>query len=244
VSWSPVVELRQYALHPGARDVLIELFDTHFLESQEELGMKIIGQFRDLDDPDRFTWLRGFPSMAERPGPLQAFYTGPVWKAHASAANATMIDSDNVLLLRPLHAGSTFRLPDRRPAPGATTRGRALVEAVVVSLARGVTPAEATSFERDAAMAAGEAGGSLLASFITEEAENNFPALPVREGERVLVWFLGFADRDRHDTAGLDRIAADVRGPGGPPLHLRLAPTSRSHLGDEAILLSRSASST
>lgn len=31
---------------------------------------------------------------------LKAFYTGPVWKAHLEAANATMINSDNVLLLR------------------------------------------------------------------------------------------------------------------------------------------------
>ncbi len=44
----PVVELRQYTLHPGKRDVLIDLFDREFLETQEEVGMRIIGQFRDL----------------------------------------------------------------------------------------------------------------------------------------------------------------------------------------------------
>src|SRR5262245_46474960 len=96
-----VVELRQYTLHPGQRDVLIELFDREFVESQESQGMTVIGQFRDLDNPDRFVWLRGFRNMAERAEGLKAFYTGPVWKAHREAANATMIDSDNVLLLRP-----------------------------------------------------------------------------------------------------------------------------------------------
>src|SRR5437762_8078427 len=93
-----VVELRQYTLHPGKRNVLIDLFDREFVESQEVLGMKIIGQFRDLDNPNRFVWLRGFHDMPSRAQALNNFYGGPVWKAHREAANATMIDSDNVLL--------------------------------------------------------------------------------------------------------------------------------------------------
>src|SRR5204863_6636074 len=89
----PIVELRQYTLHRGKRDVLIDLFDREFIEPQETLGMNILGQFRDLDDPDRFVWLRGFRDMASRAAALQAFYGGPVWKAHRETANATMIDS-------------------------------------------------------------------------------------------------------------------------------------------------------
>ena len=49
-----VVELRQYTLKPGSRDALIELFDREFVETQEALGMAVLGQFRDLDDPERF----------------------------------------------------------------------------------------------------------------------------------------------------------------------------------------------
>src|SRR5258708_2755078 len=56
----PIVELRQYTLHPGKRDVLIDLFDREFVESQEALGIKVIGQFRDVGNPNRFVWLRGF----------------------------------------------------------------------------------------------------------------------------------------------------------------------------------------
>ena len=52
--------------------------------------------------------------------------------------------------------------------------------------------------------------------------ENSFPALPVREGERVFVWFAGFADR-----AGFERAA---RLNGDHLQVLRLAPTSRSLL--------------
>jgi hypothetical protein len=43
----PVLELRQYTLQPGQRDVLIDLFDRHLVESQEAVGMTVMGQFRD-----------------------------------------------------------------------------------------------------------------------------------------------------------------------------------------------------
>src|SRR5439155_25048962 len=47
----PIVELRQYTLHPGKRDAFIDLFERQFIESQEAVGTRMIGQFRDLDDP-------------------------------------------------------------------------------------------------------------------------------------------------------------------------------------------------
>jgi hypothetical protein len=203
VRWSPIVELRQYVLHPGQRDVLIDLFDRELVEPQEDVGMKVIGQFRDLDDPDRFVWLRGFSDMESRAKSLAAFYGGPVWKAHSAAANATMIDSGNVLLLRPARDGSAFALDGERGSRGG------FVLATVL-------PLEAAP--------SSEGDGSILGSFVTEESENTFPSLPVREGERVFVAFAGFADRDRLDRAAerqTDR-AAEV---------LRLEPTSRSLLG-------------
>src|SRR4051794_20087677 len=62
----PIVELRQYTLRGGRRDELIALFEREFIESQDAVGAHVIGTFRDLDDPDRFVWLRGFPDMAAR----------------------------------------------------------------------------------------------------------------------------------------------------------------------------------
>src|SRR5260370_4034349 len=73
-----VVELRQYTLHEGTRERLIDLFENEFIESQEALGIRVIGPFRDLEDHNRFVWLRGFPDMDERSGMLAAFYDGPV----------------------------------------------------------------------------------------------------------------------------------------------------------------------
>ena len=169
--WSPVVELRQYTLHPGARDTLIDLFDAELVETQEAEGMDVIGQFRDVDDPDRFVWLRGFPSMEQRAESLAAFYGGPVWKAHRDVANATMLDSDDVHLLRPVDTG--FALEGRR-------RGEAggLVATWITPLAD--EPPVTT--------------GSVLGSFVTEPSENTFPALRVRDDGPWRVTFAGFPD--------------------------------------------------
>jgi len=124
-----IVELRQYTLHPGKRDVLIDLFDRQFVESQEALRMKIIGQFRDLDNPNRFVSLRGFRDMPSRVQALKDFYGGPTWKAHREAANATMIDSSNVLLLHPATPSSGFSLESktRPPAGSDETRSELIV---------------------------------------------------------------------------------------------------------------------
>src|SRR5207249_8895723 len=128
----PIVKPRQYTLRPGKRDVLIDLFDREFVESQEALGMKVIGQFRDLDNPNRFVWLRGFRDMPSRAQALKDFYGGPVWKAHHEAANATMIDSDNVLLLHPATPTSGFSLGSKeRPRVVATEARSELIVATI-----------------------------------------------------------------------------------------------------------------
>ncbi|MER7443901.1 NIPSNAP family protein [Micromonospora avicenniae] len=72
------VELRRYTLRAGRRDELIDLFDREFVESQEESGMAVQGQFRNLDRPDQFAWLRGFADMRSRRTSLAAFYSEPV----------------------------------------------------------------------------------------------------------------------------------------------------------------------
>ncbi|WP_240617254.1 NIPSNAP family protein [Nocardioides speluncae] len=178
-----VVELRQYTLEPQQRDVLVDIFDTHLVESQEELGMRVLGQFYDLDRPDRFVWLRGYRDMASRLAGLTAFYGhSAAWRTYGPAAAATMIDSDDVHLLRPTRpvSGLLPRLP-----VGATER----------SDARFVC-----SF--------GTAPGELLASFETEPAANDFPRLPVHEGVDVRVQL---ARSDAPSAPGLLRLAPTAR---------------------------------
>jgi quinol monooxygenase YgiN len=230
-----IVELRQYTLKPAQRDVLIALFERHFIEPQEEAGAWVIGQFRDLDDPDRFVWLRGFADMPSRAAALQAFYTGGVWRAHRDAANATMIDSDNVLLLRPACPASAFTAGTRPPA-GAGGPGRgSLVTATICAVEPARTDELVAHFFEQVKPALAGTGAEVVAAYVTESSPNNFPALPVREGENVLVWFARFPDRAAHQ-AHADALERSPRWRelrarlSAPPQTLRLAPTARSEL--------------
>ena len=221
----PVVELRQYRLRPGQREVLVELFDREFVESQEAEGMAIVGQFRDLDDPDRFVWIRGFDDMPSRARALAAFYGGPAWKAHSAEANATMIDSDNVLLLRPVTAQSGFPAPATARLPaGATPPGSARILVTLYYRDQPFDDDFADFFGRRARAALIEAGATPLACLQTEHAENTFPALPVRTGENVFASLARFPSE-----AHLDGYLRQI-GSSGAAQQLRLAPTVRSLL--------------
>lgn len=192
-----IVELRRYTLREGRRDDLITLFDREFVEPQEELGMAVLGQFRDLDRPDQFVWLRGFPDMPSRRAGLTSFYSGPVWAKHGPEANATMLDSDDVLLLREIVAVPVF---DRGP-----TDPESVLHATIW-YRTGPFPDPAQSPK------------DTVAVLRTEYAANDFPGLPVREGEHALVWLT-------RSPVQLDVPAEVVKTE-----NFRLRPTDRSTL--------------
>jgi quinol monooxygenase YgiN len=236
----PVVELRQYTLVPGGREELISLFEREFIETQEATGMIVIGQFRDLNNPDRFVWLRGFNDMDTRAAQLHEFYGGSVWKAHRDAANATMIDSDNVLLLRPASPGFGFDLRHaKRPPIRRTAEREELLVATIYHLGQTSGADFATFFEHDLQPHLAETGVSVLASFVTENHPNTFPALPVREDENVFIWFSRFPDRGAYEQCAAvvaesmrqketaPKLSALIKG---QPEVLLLSPTARSLL--------------
>jgi hypothetical protein len=227
-----VFELRQYTLRPGRRDDLIDLFDRELVETQEAVGAQVLGQFRDLDDDDRFVWLRGFADMPTRGEALRAFYGGPVWQAHRDKANETMIDSDDVLLLRPV---TGLDLTDRTRG-GETT----LVTVTLYHLPPGGEDAFLEFFATDVTPMLTSTGAPPLAVLRTLRADNNFPALPVRENENVVAWiatFPGAAELAEHvrELGRENRWSYDVlpmltKQLASPPQQLQLAPTSRSLL--------------
>lgn len=196
-----VIEFRQYTLHPGRRDELIELFEREFVESQELLGMRVIGTFRDLRDPDRFVWLRAFVDMAGRREALAAFYGGPVWREHGPAANATMIDSDDVRLLEPV-SGEFAAVPraavGARPGPSR-----------VLALVRVGADTELPDLDVP------------LVTLRTAPYANDYPALPIRE-EPAAVAFARYPD-----ATALHAGRTALAGTEGVEL-LELEPTGRS----------------
>jgi len=154
-------------------------------------------------------------------------------------ANATMVDSDNVLLLRPARPTSGFFLDARdRPPRDIQEVPPGLVEATILSFE---TPPDANFldfFEGTLAPVLTKSGASILSYFVTEESPNTFPALPVREGEQVFVWFSSFRDQAAYDehVAVLAREEEwhdqvwkpMVRRLKAAPSVLKLAPTARS----------------
>ncbi|MEQ1491149.1 MAG: hypothetical protein ABL932_11425 [Terricaulis sp.] len=206
-----IYEFRDYMLQPGQRETLIDLFEREFIEPQEALGAHVRAIFRDLDRPDHFVWMRSFATAQSRFAALDGFYTGPVWKAHRGAANATIVDSDNVMQLRPVS--------------GSLNDGAGASE--FVSTAYFLTPnAESdfiAAFLRDIVPTLGAAAP--FASFVTDHAPNAYPPLPVRENETVLFTLA------RTDVRTNEGVAEKLGGMlMAPPEVRRLQPTARSPL--------------
>ncbi len=182
------IELRRYRMKPGRRDDLVALFEEHFIETQEACGMVPLGHYRDLDNDDAFVWLRGFPRFEDRAAALTAFYVeSDAWRANRDAANDTMIDSDDVLLLRPARERSGFDLRGMvRPQRSAHDQVQGFLWVCVMMLEMPASEATVTAFERDALPLISTAANG-VSYFITEERRNDFPKLPVRENEYAFV---------------------------------------------------------
>ena len=197
--------------------------------------MSLIGQFRDLDAPGHFVWMRGFDGMEARKAALEAFYGGPVWQAHREAANATLADNDDVLLLKPPVAAARFDLPPRQPI-GADLGPASLIGLTIQALDGPLGPDFVDRFEGEVRPALEAAGARVAAWMVVEANPNTFPRLPVREGEQVLVWVGRFAGTTAHadhlfraERAGLgDGFGVVSRR--GVIQRLRLESTARSRL--------------
>lgn len=174
--------------------------------------------------------------MPARRQALENFYGGPVWAAHRDAANATMVDSDNVLLLRPAWAGAAQDLPADRAVPEARGAAPGVLDATVFHLHGPATP-ELLDYCRQQMDPALRAGGARhTAWYCSDASPNTFPRLPVREGEHVLLGLALFGDSDAFDTfarsGAWERGVAPGLAPwlaGAPETH-RLQPTARSAL--------------
>lgn len=223
-----VVELRQYTMKPGKRDALIKLFEREFVETQEAVGIDVIGTFHDADDPDRFVWLRGYRDMEARGRALTTFYSGPVWKAHRDAAVATMEDTENVLLLCPAWDGSGFSPGGRRAPPGASSLPTDFVMAAICHFEPDMPDDFIESFRTRMPRQCEAAGATLVGALVSEPSLNNYPPHPIREGEHVFVWVVQFPGAASARPVLLPPELA--RAMCKPMEVLRLQPTARSRV--------------
>lgn len=206
-----VTELRQHTLRGGQRDTLVSLFEREFVVSLKEAGCFMRGTFRDLVDPKRFVRFRGFANMESRRQASETFYDGFVWRTHGEAANSTMIDSDNELLLKPVTSG-TMDVPNEQSEHGASGH----CSACLCYMNGGSTDEFSTFFRTAVRARLAELGVAPKMELQTETAQNTFLRLPVREREQVFAWigslsgveeFRSFQDRWTAQAGWMDSAA-------------------------------------
>ncbi|MGZ3181023.1 MAG: NIPSNAP family protein [Telluria sp.] len=182
-----VIELRRYTIQPGRRADFARYFETYFPEAFQQLGAIAFGQFFERARPNCFAWLRGFRDMDARLAVNRQFYHGPVWAEHKPAVNSLIVDSDDVLLLRPAFPGSGLTA---LRAVDAVNEGRAHGVAVV-QLFKVAPEHTMDAFLRRAELAfacyrgRGVTEAGVLA---TLDEPNNFPQHPIRTDGPWVVW--------------------------------------------------------
>jgi heme-degrading monooxygenase HmoA len=93
-----IVEVRSYRIKPGRREEFIKFFETRAVPAQRAHGMKMLGPLLDLENPNKFVWLRSFPSLDERDRMKNAFYESELWKNELESIAMPMLDSYDVIL--------------------------------------------------------------------------------------------------------------------------------------------------
>lgn len=93
-----IVEVRSYRIKPGHREEFIRLFETRAIPALRSHGMKIAGPLIDLENPNKFVWLRSFPSLEERERMKNDFYEGELWKKELEKIAMPLLESYDVIL--------------------------------------------------------------------------------------------------------------------------------------------------
>ncbi|PYK37171.1 MAG: hypothetical protein DME49_12920 [Verrucomicrobia bacterium] len=138
-------------------------------------------------------------------------------------------------------AGPGFSLENKeRSRTGSNEVLKELIVATIYYFGAPLSAGFVEFFEQTLQPAATDTGASILAYFVTEDSENTFPALPVREGENVFVWLARFKDQTAYElhVAALarssrwrDEISEELaRRLKQAPEVLKLSPTARSLL--------------
>ena len=94
-----IVEMRTYKTKPGQRTRFLEIFRTRSMPEHAAIGMRILGPFSSVEDPDTFFFMRGFPDLASREPMKAKFYEGELWKRELENLLMPMIEKYEVVLV-------------------------------------------------------------------------------------------------------------------------------------------------
>jgi hypothetical protein len=230
-----VIELRSYPMRPLGRDSFIDNFEAHYLEEIERFGALVMGQFRVMDDPDCFVWLRGYSDLSVREPSLRAFYAGEVWKRHGQISRALFLRPLTVRLLRPLAgtdltAGATLASTLSAFASGTCSVETGVVVIDILRVAESGQRDKLAESLRNASLATEES--ELRGLLVAEERTDGWEEEVIRdENELIVVTAHREPEAAGRHAETLARLTArsDV-DLSGPPTSRMLLPTMRSAL--------------
>jgi hypothetical protein len=94
-----IIEMRTYKTKPGKRSEFLEIFRSKSVPAHAEIGMKILGPFLSIEDPDTFFFMRGFPDVASREPMKAEFYEGALWKRDLENILMPMLEKYDVVVV-------------------------------------------------------------------------------------------------------------------------------------------------
>jgi hypothetical protein len=94
-----IIEMRTYKTKPGKRSQFLDIFRSKSIPAHQEIGMKILGPFLSVEDPDTFFFMRGFPDLQSREPMKAKFYEGTLWKSELEHVLMPMLEKYEVVLV-------------------------------------------------------------------------------------------------------------------------------------------------
>jgi hypothetical protein len=94
-----IVEMRTYKTKPGCRSQFLEVFRSKSIPAHAEIGMKILGPFLSVEDPDTFFFMRGFPDLTSLEPMKAKFYEGELWKVELEKVLMPMLEKYTVVVV-------------------------------------------------------------------------------------------------------------------------------------------------
>jgi NIPSNAP len=94
-----IIEMRTYKTKPGFRSQFLEIFRSKSVPAHLEIGMKILGPFVSVEDPDMFFFMRGFPDLSSREPMKAKFYEGELWKRELEEILMPMLERYEVVVV-------------------------------------------------------------------------------------------------------------------------------------------------
>ena len=94
-----IMEMRTYKLKPGTRAEFLQIFRAKSMPAHAAIGMKILGPFLSIEDPDMFFFMRGFPDLPSREPMKAQFYEGELWKSELESVLMPMLEKYEVVLV-------------------------------------------------------------------------------------------------------------------------------------------------